>query len=183
MCWTADLLKYEAEVQAARTDFPDQIVKARTYLGAPPDAMDVPLFLEVSFRGRKESDENLENWNTDKGGEIIKNVAGPFVYNLILKNFDMEITQAGSTYNFETVVRDNLFTADSFFRTKRFMTISGRTIGQMLKSLEDQTNDYNVEQGIPDRISFAGATIIIFSAIIVAIKEPRISPNVVRQAR
>ena len=43
--------------------------------------------------------------------------------------------------------------------------------------------DFFIFYSVPDRISFAGATIIIFSAIIVAIKEPRISQNVVRQAR
>ena len=44
--------------QPNAADFPDQIVKARQYLGAPPDGGDVPLFLELSFRGRKESDLN-----------------------------------------------------------------------------------------------------------------------------
>lgn len=140
--------------QPNAADFPDQIVKARTYLGAPPDAGDCPLFLEISFRGRKESNLDPSNWDTDAGGEILPNVAGPFVYNLILQRFDMEITQAGSTYNFETVVRDDLYTADAFFRVPRFMQISGRTIGQMLKSLEDQFNDYNLEQDKPERISF-----------------------------
>ena len=141
--------------QPNAADFPDQIVKARTYLGAPADAMDCPLFLEVSFRGRKESNLDFgDAYDVDKGGEIIKNVAGPFVYPLLLSNFSMEITEAGSTYEFETVVKDDLYTADAFFRTSKMYTITGRTIGNMLKDLENQTNDYNLEQGKPQRISF-----------------------------
>ena len=135
--------------QPNAADFPDQIVKARTFLGAPADAMDVPLFLEVSFRGRK------EGVDVDKdGGEIVKNVAGPFVYPLILGAFDMEINPGGSVYNFKTVVKDELYKADKFFRTSHAYTIRGITIGQMLKDLEDQTNDYNQKQDKPTRISF-----------------------------
>ena len=59
--------------QPNAADFPDQIVKARTYLGAPADAMDCPLFLEVSFRGRKESNLDFgDAYDVDKGGEVIK---------------------------------------------------------------------------------------------------------------
>ena len=141
--------------QPNAADFPDQIVKARTYLGAPADAMDCPLFLEISFRGRKESNLDPENWDTDDaGGQIINNVAGPFVYPLLLSNFSMEITEAGSTYEFQTVVKDDVATADAFFRTPKLFTITGHSIGRLLKDLEKQTNDYNQEQGKPQRISF-----------------------------
>ena len=141
--------------QPNAADFPDQIVKARTYLGAPADAMDCPMFLEVSFRGRKESNLDPDNWETDvAGGEIIGNVTGPFVYPLLLSNFSMEITEAGSTYEFSTVVKDDMYTADAFFRTSKMYTIVGTTIGQMLGDLENQTNTYNLEQGKPQRISF-----------------------------
>lgn len=141
--------------QPNAADFPDQIVKARQYLGAPPDGGDVPLFLELSFRGRKESDLNPDLWDTDDaGGEIMSNVAGPFVYQLLIRNFSMNIDVGGSTYDFETAVKDTLYTADSFFRTRKFYTITGRTIGQMLQDLQKQTNDYNQKQELPQRINF-----------------------------
>lgn len=141
--------------QPNAADFPDQIVKARTYLGAPADAGDVPLFLEVSFRGRKESDLNPDLWDTDNaGGEIMSNVAGPFVYQLMIRNFSMNIDVGGSTYEFQTAVKDTLYTADAFYRTKKFYTITGRTIGQMLQDLQKQTNDYNQKQKLPQRINF-----------------------------
>ena len=135
--------------QPNAADFPDQIVKARTFLGAPADAMDVPMFLEVSFRGR------MEGLDLDvDGGEIVQNITGPFVYPLLLGAFDMEINPGGSVYNFKTVVKDDIYQADKFFRTSKAYTIRGVTIGQMLKDLEDQTNNYNEEQNKPTRISF-----------------------------
>ena len=141
--------------QPNAADFPDQIVKARQYLGAPPDGGDVPLFLELSFRGRRESDLNPDLWDTDNaGGEIMSNVAGPFVYQLMIRNFSMNIDVGGSTYEFETAVKDTLYTADAFYRTRKFYTITGRTIGQMLQDLQKQTNDYNQKQNLPQRINF-----------------------------
>ena len=139
--------------QPNAADFPDQIVKARTYLGAPADAIDCPFFLEVTFRGRKESNENMDDWDMDKGGELV-DISGPFVYTLLLKNFSMSIDQSGSTYQFQTVMKNDTYTADTFFRTRKFYTISGRTIGMMLKDLETQTNEYNEKEEIIDRISF-----------------------------
>lgn len=139
--------------QPNAADFPDQIVKARTYLGAPADAMDCPLFLEINFRGRKESNEDTQNWDMDKGGELV-NITGPFVYTLLIKNFSMSITEAGSEYQFETVMKNDSYTADTFFRTRKFYTISGRTIGMLLKDLETQTNEYNEKENIYDRINF-----------------------------
>lgn len=139
--------------QPNAADFPDQIVKARTYLGAPADAMDVPLFLEINFRGRKESNLNFgDDYDVDGGGAV--QVMGPFVFPLLISNFSMEITESGSTYAFTTVVKDDVYSADTFFRTSKMYTVSGRTIGQVLKDLEVQTNDYNAEQKKPQRISF-----------------------------
>jgi len=139
--------------QPNAADFPDQIVKARTYLGAPADAIDCPFFLEITFRGRKESNENMDDWDMDKGGELV-DISGPFVYTLLLKNFSMSIDQSGSTYQFQTVMKNDTYTADTFFRTRKFYTISGRTIGMLLKDLETQTNEYNEKEDIIDRISF-----------------------------
>ena len=43
--------------------------------------------------------------------------------------------------------------------------------------------DFFIFYSVPDRISFTGAIIIIFGAIIVAVKEPSIKPHVVRQSK
>ena len=43
--------------------------------------------------------------------------------------------------------------------------------------------DFFIFYSVPDRISFAGALIIIFGAVIVAVKEPSIKPHVVRQSK
>lgn len=139
--------------QPNAADFPDQIVRARTFLGAPPDAMDCPLFLEITWRGRKESDENIDNWNTEAGGGFVT-AAGPYVYQLLLKNFSMNIDESGSTYDFETVVKDDSYTADAFFRTRTMIDITGSTIYEMLSDLETQINNYNEKEDLPERISF-----------------------------
>ncbi len=139
--------------QPNAADFPDQIVRARTFLGAPADAMDCPLFLEITWRGRKESDENIDNWNTEAGGGFVT-AAGPFVYQLLIKNFNMNIDQSGSTYDFETVVKDDSYTADAFFRTRTMIDITGSTIYEMLSDLETQINNYNEKEELAERISF-----------------------------
>ena len=43
--------------------------------------------------------------------------------------------------------------------------------------------DFFIFYSVPDRISFAGALIIIFGAVIVAVKEPSTKPHVVRQSK
>ena len=139
--------------QPNAADFPDQIVKAREFLGAPPDAADCPFFLEITFRGYKESNEDSDNWNTDAGGEPVT-IAGPFVYQLLLGNFTMSINEQGSTYDFSTVIKDDTYKADGFFRTKEYMTITGNTIGEMLLDLQKQQNNANIKAERLERIDF-----------------------------
>ena len=139
--------------QPNAADFPDQIVRARTYLGMAPDAMDCPLFLEINFVGYKESDMNQYTWNTDEGGQpqLIK---GPYIFPLILKNFSMNIDLSGSQYDFETVVKDDIPYADKFFRIPRLITITGDSIYEMLADLEEQVNNLNEKNKKIERISF-----------------------------
>jgi len=139
--------------QPLAADFPDQIVRARTYLGMPADAMDCPLFLEINFVGYKESDMNQYTWNVEEGGkpQLIK---GPYIFPLLLKNFNMNVDGGGSTYEFETVVKDDVATADKFNRLSRLFTISGSSIYEMLADLEEQVNAEKEKDGKVERISF-----------------------------
>lgn len=139
--------------QPLACDFPDQIVRARTYLGMPADAMDAPMFLEINFVGYTESDLNESKWDTDKGGQpqVIK---GPYILPILLKNFSMNIDAGGSTYDFETVVKDDVASANIFYRLDKLFTISGDSIYEMLADLEQQVNDYKEKLNKPERINF-----------------------------
>ena len=130
--------------QPMAADFLDQIVKARTYLGAPPDAGDCPLFLEINFMGRT-ADPTIE----DNGGQPVvtsgifsgkEQNLGPYIFPLEIVSINLEITESGTVYDFETVVVDDLYVADRFYRVREAMTITGSTIYEMLKDLEDQWN-------------------------------------------
>ena len=140
-------------VQPLACDFPDQIVRARTYLGMPADAMDAPMFLEINFIGYTESNMNESKWDTDKGGKP-QTIKGPYILPLLLKNFSMSIDAGGSQYEFETVVKDDVATADAFFRLDKMFTIAGDTIYDMMEDLEKQINDYKEKLEKPERISF-----------------------------
>ena len=130
--------------QPMAADFLDQIVKARTYLGAPPDAGDCPLFLEINFVGRTANafEEDLGGEPTITSGMVNgKEVnMGPYIFPLEIVSIGLEVTESGTVYDFETVVVDDLYVADRFYRTREAMTITGSTIYEMLKDLEDQWN-------------------------------------------
>ena len=139
--------------QPNAADFPDQIVKGRQFLGAPPDAGDCPLFLEINFVGYDESDaetdidngiagNNSAAFDVEKGGTP-RLIYGPIIFPLILKNFSMNITAGGSVYNFETVVQNDITGADNFFRLQKAMTIKGSNIAEMLGDLQNQVNAWN----------------------------------------
>ena len=136
--------------QPNAADFPDQIVKGRQFLGAPPDAGDCPLFLEINFVGYDESDveadlnteKTVGNFDVEKGGTP-RNILGPIIFPLIFKNFTMNITGGGSVYNFTTVMQNDIAGADNFFRLQKAMTIKGSTIGEMLFDLQNQINGWN----------------------------------------
>lgn len=139
--------------QPNAADFPDQIVKGRQFLGAPPDAGDCPLFLEINFVGYDESDveadlnveKTVGNFDVEKGGTP-RNILGPLIFPLSLKNFTMNITGGGSVYNFTTVMQNDIAGADNFFRLQKAFTIHGSYIGEMLQHLQDQINEYNAKK-------------------------------------
>ena len=130
--------------QPMAADFLDQIVKAQTYLGAPPDAGDCPLFLEINFVGRTanafEEDRRWRTNNYFRYDKWKRSKHGSIYFSSRNSPIGLEITESGTVYDFETVVVDDLYVADRFYRTREAMTITGSTIYEMLKDLEDQWN-------------------------------------------
>lgn len=140
--------------QPLACDFPDQIVRARTYLGMPADAgADVPFFLEINFIGYNESGGTPRVADADQGGKQ-QNIKGPYVFPIIIKNFSMNITAGGSSYDFEGVVKDDLVNADAFMRLDKWFTITGRTIYEMMYDLETQINNYKEKNKKIERVDF-----------------------------
>jgi len=62
----------------------------------------VPLFLEIVFKGYSEDIDDPE-----KEG-VVTAIAGPYRYNMILKNVGIDIDAKGSQYSFECVAKDQV---------------------------------------------------------------------------
>ena len=137
--------------QPNAADFPDQIIKARAFLGIPLDATDAPLFVEINFTGYSEA-EGEGSQDGEGSGKPVN--IGPYIYPVHLKNFNMSINTGGSTYDFETVVKDDLYTADVFFRLKKMFTTTGASIYDHLLDLQTQVNDHNGKNNAEERIDF-----------------------------
>ena len=141
--------------QPNAADFPDQIVKARSYLGIPLDATDTPLFLEINFTGYSEA-EGEGSQDGDGSGEPLTGAEqiGPYIFPLHLRSFTMDISTGGSSYDFICVVQDDLYSADAFFRLKKMFTTTGASIYDHLLDLQTQVNDHNEKNNAQERIDF-----------------------------
>ena len=141
--------------QPNAADFPDQIIKARAFLGIPLSATDTPLFLEINFTGYSEA-EGVGSQDGDGSGKPLTGAEqiGPYIFPLHLKNFSMDISTGGSSYDFECVVKDDLYSADIFFRLKKMFTTTGDTIYEHLLDLQTQINKHNEKNNAVERIDF-----------------------------
>ena len=123
-------------IQPGSADFIDQMLAAKKHIGAPLFAPDVPLFLEVAFKGYSEDidDPNAEGYPTA--------IAGPFRYNMILKNVSIEIDQKGSTYSFECVAKDQIPYSDQFYTLPCLITAEGSSIQEYCNDIQSKLKEY-----------------------------------------
>lgn len=148
--------------QPGAANFLDMIVLARRRLGIPSVAGDAPFFLEVNFQGYQESDMAYTSGSADvDAGGGIKDIAGPFRWRLELKNVSIEIDSTGSTYELDFAVTDDLYLADTHFKTKSTIKTLGSTITEHVKDFEKKLNQYEKEKhsdsektGVPDVYTF-----------------------------
>jgi len=131
--------------------FIDQIAAARTFCGGHPSDDNIPLFLEINFTGYDESDAGPDStnpdFNVDAGGSI-RAIAGPYIYPLIIRRISFNITEAGSTYDFECVVADDLAFADEYLKLPAQFETTGNNIQQHIEQLQQKINKFresNVE--------------------------------------
>jgi len=130
-------------IQPGSADFMDQILAAKKHLGCPIFAPDVPLFLEIVFKGYSEDIDDPE-----KEG-VVTAIAGPYRYNMILKNVGIDIDAKGSQYSFECVAKDQIPYSDQFYTLPCLVTAEGGTIKEYLTDVENKLKEY-AEKNLTD---------------------------------
>lgn len=137
-------------IQPGAADFMDQIIAAKAALGDQILSNDVPLFLEIVFKGYENNTET-----EDLGGKAGL-FAGPYRMRLAIKNVSLEIDEAGSTYQFSTVNIDNLAYTDDKFRMPKKLESIGTTIQEhvddLVKKIEEHNRENNNDYQIQDEI-------------------------------
>jgi hypothetical protein len=129
-------------IQPGAADFMDQIMAAKALLGCPLVANDIPLFLEIVFKGYNGDIEAAEN--EDAGGEAIL-AAGPYRYSLVVHKVALEIDDTGSTYAFSCVPHNKGAFLDSSFRMPKKLESIGTTIEEHCADLIKKINEHNVK--------------------------------------
>lgn len=124
-------------IQPGAADFLDQIVAAKAYLRDQITAQDVPIFLEINFKGY---DTDIDD--EDGGGNPIL-AAGPFRYMLKIANVQLEIDDAGSTYQFSCVPVDQMAYIDTSFRMPKKIESIGTTIEEHVTDMIAKIREHN----------------------------------------
>jgi len=80
-------------IQPGAADFLDQIVATKARLGLPMFANDVPIFLEIVFKGYTTEEEPGD----DSAAGVPVHITGPYRYALIIKHVDLTINADRTT--------------------------------------------------------------------------------------
>jgi hypothetical protein len=140
-------------IQPGAANFLDQIMASKAAIGAPVFAPDVPIFLEIVFKGYTADMSDL-----DTGGVPVV-IAGPYRYRLELATVSFEINETGSTYSFECVPSQMVAYSDTMFRMPKTFTTSGGTITDhidgpdgLIRHLKDYQENNNSASAVKDEI-------------------------------
>lgn len=143
--------------QPNRADFLDQIILARSFLQLEKKAA-LNLYLELSFIGYEAEDDEYASLGggTDTGGQIA-DIIGPYRWKLILTNISCNMDSAGCTYDLELAPQDRVAFLNRRFRIGQNITAKGKTITEMVKSVQDGINKFlqtNNDNQIKDEVEF-----------------------------
>lgn len=143
--------------QPNRADFLDQIILARSFLQLEKKAA-LNLYLELSFMGYDAEDDAYASLGggTDTGGQIA-DIIGPYRWKLILTNISCNMDSAGCTYDLELAPQDRVAFLNRRFRLGQNITAKGKTITEMVKSVQDGINKFlqtNNDNQIKDEVEF-----------------------------
>ena len=143
--------------QANRADFLDQIILARSFLNL--EGQENPLlYLEISFLGYEAEDDLFDSLGggTDTGGELA-DIIGPYRWKLSLAELDATMDSAGATYTLKMNPEEKEAFTNRRYRLNQNITAKGKTITEMVKSVEDGLNKFmqsNNDKQVKDEIEF-----------------------------
>ena len=143
--------------QANRADFLDQIILARSFLNV--EGTENPLlYLEISFLGYEVEEDIFTSLGggTDTGGEIA-DIIGPYRWKLSLAELDATMDSAGAIYTLKMNPEEKEAFTNRRFRLNQNITAKGKTITEMVKSVQDGLNKFlqsNNDKQVKDEIEF-----------------------------
>ena len=141
--------------QPNRADLLDQIVLARSFLGVE-GTQGVYLYLEISFLGYIDEDDFTIPTDPELGGQLAE-IVGPYRWKIIPSNITCTMDDTGSSYDFTCRFQETEAFTDRRYRLGQGITARGKTITEMVKSVEDGINKFlqnNNDKQVKDEISF-----------------------------
>ncbi len=141
--------------QANRADLLDQIVLARSFLGCE-GTQGLYVYLEIKFLGYTDDPDYFTAGGSDPGGKLV-DIAGPYRYKLSLDNINATMDSGGGTFDFECSFLELEAFKDKKFRMNQNLTARGKTITEMVKSIEDGINKFyqsNNDKQVKDEVEF-----------------------------
>jgi len=141
--------------QPNRADFLDQIVLARSFLGCE-GTQGVYFYLELSFLGYADEIDFFVPSSLDDGGQLAE-IVGPYRWKIIPTKINCDVSSDGSTYQFECKYQETVAFENRRFRIGQNITAKGRTITEMVKSVQDQLNKFyqeNNDKQVKDEVEF-----------------------------
>ena len=124
-------------IQPGAADFMDQIIAAKALLGDKIQSNDVPIFLEIVFKGYE---NDIDDDDLSGAAQL---VAGPYRFRLVIKNVGIEINEEGSTYAFECVNLNTMAYTDDKYRMPKKLESIGTTITEHVTDLVKKINEHN----------------------------------------
>ena len=102
---------------------------------------DVPYYMELSLRGYEDDIDDV-----DEGSGSVKDIIGPFIFELGYVRFDMTIGPEGAVYNFSAHPMDAVAEFSQFARVPREINISGSSLPELLDDFNLKLNNAVKEQ-------------------------------------
>lgn len=141
--------------QPNRADLLDQIVLARSFLGCE-GTQGIYMYLEIKFMGYTDEADYFTVGGTDPGGQLV-DVAGPYRWKMSVNNINATMDSGGGTYDFECAFLETEAFKDKRYRLGQNITARGKTVTEMVKSIEDGINKFlqsNNDKQVKDEVTF-----------------------------
>jgi len=147
-------------IQPGAADLLDQIQMAKQVLGIKAGMFaNAPVFLELNFKGYTEDLDDNES-----GGEPVS-IDGPWCWQLEIATIDVNINDAGSTYDVTFVQTESTAYSDTFYTIPADTSMTGSTIVECMKSLEDTLKQFREdnykEHAVQDEVSFDFSNLVL----------------------